>query len=327
MGKRTMKKESELQMSKRPLVAPPVVLTIAGSDNSSGAGIQADLKTFSAHGVYGLTAVTCVVAEVPGHVCVMSPVPVPVVEEQIRLSLEYYPVSVVKTGMLHSSECVSAVADVLTEFRERLSLEAVGGPGMPKLVIDPVMIASSGDSLMLDQTLRTLVDRLIPFASLVTPNLDEARELLRFVNADSQSVLTTEGDMREAGLFLSRKFGVPFLIKGGHLGSGRAGEVSEKLGASEVVTDILCYPDGQHESFSAPRVRGADTHGTGCTYSAAIAANLALGGSLVESVRKAKDFVTAAIQNRFVWKSPTFPAAAGECREVTALNHQPDQHR
>ena len=144
---------------------PPVALTIAGSDNSAGAGIQADLKTFSARGIYGLTAVTCVVAEVPGRVAAIQPVAPEIVAEQIRLSFEAYPVAAVKTGLLHSREIIAAVCDELEKQAATV-------------VVDPVMIATSGDPLLKTGAIALLEKRLFKLATLVTPNLDEATVLL-----------------------------------------------------------------------------------------------------------------------------------------------------
>ena len=144
--------------------SPPVALTVAGSDNSAGAGIQADLKTFTAHGVYGLTAVTCVVAEVPGHVAAVQAMSPEIVQQQIELSLDAFPVAAMKTGMLWSR----AIIDVLTQL----------GRPLPPLVVDPVMVASSGDRLLEPDAVAAYRERLFPLAALVTPNLDEARVLL-----------------------------------------------------------------------------------------------------------------------------------------------------
>lgn len=247
--------------------SPPVALTIAGSDNSSGAGAQADLKTFSALGVYGLTAITCVVAEVPGRVSAIQPIDPKIVREQTRLSFEAYPVAAVKTGMLFSREIIETVCDELETRR-------------PLLVVDPVMIATSGDSLLKNDAVALYETRLFKLATLVTPNLDEARALL------GRSISTLE-EMRDAGRELADKFGVPFLIKGGHLRGERA-------------VDLL-FSDDNVRSFEAPFVYGVSTHGTGCTYSAAIAAGLARGLALPDAVGEAKHFVTRAIAHFFQW--------------------------
>ncbi len=268
---------------------PPVALTIAGSDNSAGAGAQADLKTFTAFGVYGLTAITCVVAEVPGKVSAIAPIPPAVVAEQIRLCLAAYPVAAIKTGLLHSSAAIAAVCAALEEnFHARPS----GAAPLP-LVVDPVMIATSGAALLEPEGIESYERRLFPLATLVTPNLDEASVLLR------RKVATLE-EMRAAGRELCERFGAAFLIKGGHL----RGEA----------VDLLVSPDGESVEFSAPRVVGVATHGTGCTFSASIAAGLSKGLSLAQAVEQGKRFVTHAIATHFCWNRPDGSA-------THALNH------
>jgi len=251
----------------------PVALSIAGSDNSAGAGAQADLKTFTALGVYGLTAVTCVVAEVPGKVSAIAPVPPEVVAEQIRLSLEAFPVAAAKTGMLYSAAVIEAVCGVLPEL---------------PLVVDPVMVATSGASLLEPDAVEFYKKRLFPLATVVTPNLPEAAALW------GRPVETLE-QMREAGKELCDRYGCAFLLKGGHLNGEAA--------------DLLVTPEGE-EIFSSPRVDNVSTHGTGCTLSAAITAGLALGMPLREAVARAKAFVTRAIAASYRWG------------ETQALNHQ-----
>jgi len=244
----------------------PVVLTVAGSDNSGGAGLQADLKTFGAFAVYGTTAVTCVVAEHPGKVLSITPLPPARVEEQIRLVAEAFPVAAVKTGMLYSREIIEAVAAALE-----------GLPGVP-LVIDPVMVASVGTPLLQPEAVAALERLLLPRASLVTPNRDEAALLLGAPIADADAV-------RAAARALARKYGVPFLVKGGHLRGAEA-------------LDVLS--DGAREwEFTAPMIPGVDPHGTGCTFSAAITAGLARGAALPEAVAEGKRFITRAIEQRF----------------------------
>jgi len=255
---------------------PPVVLTIAGSDNSAGAGIQADLKTITALGGYGLTALTCVVAEVPGRVESIQPVKTSIVTDQIRLSFEAFPVAAVKTGMLFSSAIIRATVDALLSVRS-------GQKTPPALVVDPVMVASSGDALLRPDAVAAYRKYLLPMATLVTPNLDELAILAR-------CEIRSLEDMVEAGTRLADEFGTAFLLKGGHL-KGR------------VALDVLVAPGGLRADFSAPFVRGADPHGTGCTYSSAIATGLANGSSLRDAVRDAKEFITAAIRQRYQYKN------------------------
>ena len=257
----------------RAAKSPPVVLTIAGSDNSCGAGAQADLKAITALGGYGQTAITCVVAEVPGRVEEIQAVRPTVVARQVALSFEAFPVRGVKTGMLFSTAIISAVADVLE-----------GMNGRPPVVVDPVMVASSGDPLLKSGAIRAYLRRLFPLATLVTPNLDELRILSGMPCADLFG-------MREAGIKLHERHGCAFLLKGGHLG-GR------------VATDLLVTARGVEE-FSAPFKKGIDAHGTGCTYSAAIAAGLAQGLGLEEAVGRAKRYITAAIHGCLRWGDTT----------------------
>lgn len=247
----------------------PVVLSIAGSDNSAGAGAQADLKTFSALGCYGVTAITCVVAEVPGRVSAIHPVPAEIVAEQVRLLFEAFPVAAMKTGMLYSREIIEAVCEVI---------EKQTAP----MVIDPVMVATSGDALVRDDAIALYQTRLFPRAAVVTPNLDEVRALL------GREVTTVE-EMHAAGRELRERYGCAWLIKGGHL-------------RGELAVDVLIAADGSAEKFEAPFVPGVSTHGTGCTTSAAIAAALARGLALRDAVAEAKKFVHNAITGFLRWE-------------------------
>lgn len=256
-----------------PIEKVPVALSIAGSDSSAGAGIQADLKTFSALGVYGLTAVTCVVAESPGKVSRIEPVSAEIVREQIEVLTRNFPIAAVKTGLLFSAEIISAVAKAL---RDMIKMPL---PRIP-LVIDPVLVATSGDPLLEPAGIDTYVTELFPLASLVTPNLDEAGRLLGRDIKDHQS-------MRVAGEELQKQFGTGVLLKGGHL-------------PGDYATDLL-FVEEKVVEFSAPRTSGVITHGTGCTYSAAITAELAKGLSLQEAINEAKKFVTKSIQNHLQW--------------------------
>lgn len=258
---------------------PPVALTIAGSDSSAGAGIQADLKTFAAHDVYGLCAVTCVVAETPGRVVSVAPIAAQNVREQIEVLLANFPVAAAKTGLLHTAEIVSIVAAAL-RLRK-----------IP-LVVDPVIIATSGDPLLRADAVARYETELFPLAALVTPNMAEAGHLLG-------RPIGTLADMREAGEALTRKYSTTVLLKGGHLRGERA-------------VDLLFSPEGIRE-FDAPFIPHVATHGTGCTYSAAITAQLATGERLGDAIAKAKRYVTRAIEHHFAWGNG-----------VNALNHRPN---
>ncbi len=246
----------------------PVALTIAGSDSSAGAGLQADLKTFAALGVYGLSAATCIVAEIPGKVSHIEPVSPQMVRDQIDVLLKNFPISTIKTGLLCSAEIIRVVAEVL------------GTRTGNALVIDPVITATSGDPLLKPVAIKAYEKYLFPLATLITPNLDEAAKLLGEKIQNRQS-------MEKAAHTLAKKYGVSILLKGGHLAGARA-------------IDLLCV-NGKITEFAAPFVRGVATHGTGCTYSAAITAGLASDLSLEEAIERAKRFVSASIRNHFRW--------------------------
>ena len=241
----------------------PIALTIAGSDSGGGAGIQADLKTLAALGVHGTSAITCLTAQNPRGVRGVLATTPENLRQQIKAVFDELRPAAVKTGMLFSAELIGVVADF---FKKR---------GRPPLVVDPVMVATSGARLLEPDAMRALTEHLLPLAALVTPNLDEAQLLLDFPIRD-------EEDLRTAARRLHAEFGCAALVEGGHL-----------RGAREAV-DI--FYDGREElMLSAPFVRGISTHGTGCTYSAAITALLAQGCELPEAVTRAKEFITQAI--------------------------------
>jgi hydroxymethylpyrimidine/phosphomethylpyrimidine kinase len=259
----------------------PLALTIAGSDCSAAAGIQADLKTFTALGVYGLTAVTCIVAEIPGKVSRIEAATSRIVRDQIKVLLKNFQVAAIKTGLLCSAEIVSDVAKALQDSGRRIPL-----------VIDPVMIATSGDRLLEPEAIDVYKNKLFPLATLITPNLDEAGLLVG-------TGIKGRQQMEKAAKTLAKQFGCAILLKGGHLEGKNA-------------IDLLFHND-QLTEFSAPFVRGVATHGTGCTYSAAITAGLASGLSLERAIGRAKRFVTRSVAQHFRWKQ-----ASGE---IDALNH------
>jgi hydroxymethylpyrimidine/phosphomethylpyrimidine kinase len=242
-----------------------VALTVAGSDSGGGAGLQADLKTFAAHGVHGTSAVTAVTAQNSVAVTSWVALEPAMVAEQIETVAVDMPVAAVKTGMLANAAIVEAVARAV----ERLAL--------PNLVVDPVMVAKGGHRLLDPDAERAYVRTLFPRALLVTPNLLEAGALLG-------RVIATRDDMRAAAQELRAMGPRAALVKGGHL-PGDA-------------LDVLCDEEGLLE-LPAPRIDTKNTHGTGCTYSAAIAARLAQGASLRQAVTGAKEYVTEAIRRSY----------------------------
>jgi hydroxymethylpyrimidine/phosphomethylpyrimidine kinase len=242
----------------------PIALTIAGSDSGGGAGIQADLKTFASLGVHGTSAITCLTAQNPAKVLAVQAARPEIVQAQLEAVFDELPPVAVKTGMLYSAEIIEVVAGWF-EAESR-----------PPLVVDPVMIATSGAALAKDSAVRVLASRLLPIAALVTPNLHEAGVLI------GDRKLGSIEDMRYAARQIQGHFGCPVLVKGGHL-----------RGLKQAV-DVLY--DGKAEYLlEAPFIRGGSTHGTGCTFSAAITAYLALGHSLHKSVERAKEFITQAV--------------------------------
>lgn len=263
----------------------PVGLSVAGSDCSCGAGAQADLKTFSAHGVYGLTALTCVVAEVPGKVTRIDAVAPEMLAEQLELLLMAFPVAAMKTGMVPSREHVEAICSVLDRIpQDRL----------PMIIVDPVMVATSGDRLIDDAAIQALQAELFPRALLLTPNMGEASVLLGHK-------VNTVADLEPAARSLADTFQAAVLVKGGHLTEG-------------VARDFLVTRTSDACHFDAEFVQDRDTHGTGCSLSAAIVSNLAKGVSLEQSIRNAKRYVHRAIEHIMRWDA----AGAGK---MDALNH------
>ena len=240
----------------------PVALTIGGSDSGAGAGIQADLKTFAALGVHGTTAVTCITAQNPTQVlAVQSCTPI-ILRSQLVAIFAELPPAAAKTGMLYSESIIRTVAEFLST-------------GRIPLIVDPVMISTSGTRLLKPSAVRVLCERLLPLATLITPNIHEAEALL------GTKIASVE-DLREAARQIHARFNAAALVKGGHL-----------RGLREAVD--FFYDGRQELLLSAPYIRGVKTHGTGCTYSAAITALLAKGHSLPTAVRKAKQFVSQAI--------------------------------
>jgi len=243
-----------------------IALTIAGSDSGGGAGIQADLKTFAALRVFGTSVITAVTAQNSlgvRHVEVLSPESI---KEQLRAVLSDFPVGAIKTGMLASSEVIEALCEALSEFPPQ------------KIVVDPVMISQTGHALIDQSAISTLKEKLFKHALLVTPNLPEAEKLVGFPIEDDKSA-------QKAASLITQMGAKAVLIKGGH-------RESEKL------QDIL-FIDGKVRVFTHPRVITENTHGTGCTLSAAIAAEIASGCALEEAVERGITYLQMAIRRSF----------------------------
>ncbi len=240
----------------------PRALTIAGSDSGGGAGIQADLKTFAALGVHGMSAITSITAQNTYAVTKVVDLDPDMVVEQIRVCLEDIGVDAIKTGMLHTREIIEAVAGELRKVR------------VPK-VVDPVMVAKSGAPLLRDDAIRSLVEEMLPLANVVTPNAKEAERLTGKRVADLE-------DQKRAAREIASMGAKAVVVKGGHIDG-------------PVVRDVL-YVDGEFHVLEAERIPTKNTHGTGCTFASAIAAYLAHGFTTVEAVRHAKEFVTDAIR-------------------------------
>ena len=239
-------------------------LTIAGSDSGAGAGIQADLKTFAAHGVYGTTAVTAVTAQNTLGVTAWEPVPTDLVVAQIEAVAGDIGVEAVKTGMLATAAIVEAVA------------AAIEGLDLPQVVVDPVMVAKGGDRLLVEEAIATVKAELLRHAMVVTPNIPEAEVL-------ADTTVRTVGDMRAAARRIHALGARVVVIKGGHLDGPES-------------IDIVCTPDRMFE-LTGPRIPGRHTHGTGCTFAAAIAANLALGQSVETAVEEARRYLEGALRH------------------------------
>ena len=247
----------------------PRAMTIAGSDSGGGAGIQADLKTFAALGVYGTSALTAITAQNTVAVTDVHEIPPSTIAAQIDAILTDIGADAVKTGMLSSSAIIECVADSL---RRHSAL-----PGVSRLVVDPVMVAKSGDSLLRQEAVSALKELMVPLAAVVTPNIPEAETLTGLS-------ITSDEDMREAARRIVGMGARAVVVKGGH----REGPA----------TDL--YHDGDSfREFTAPRFDTANTHGTGCTFASAVAAGLAQGLNTEDAVGQAKEYVTEAIRASF----------------------------
>ncbi|KXA24580.1 phosphomethylpyrimidine kinase [Fusobacterium nucleatum] len=247
------------------------VLSIAGSDCSAGAGIQADLKTFVANGVYGMTVITSLTAQNPQKVKMLEDVSIEMLEKQIEVIFDVMEVSAVKIGMLNSKENGEVIYEKLLKYKVK------------NIVLDPVMIATSGNSLIKDETKDFLVNKLFKIVDIITPNLDETKEIVKIIlNNENIKNIDSIEKMKNYGKVIADFTKKWVLIKGGHL--------------SNSAVDILMNKDEIY-ILEGEKISSNNTHGTGCSLSSAIASNLAKGYSMLEAVKKAKNFVLYSIKN------------------------------
>ena len=238
------------------------VLTIAGSDCSGGAGIQADIKTITAHKMYAMSAITALTAQnTTGVYGIMEATPEFVANQIDCIFSDIRPDSV-KIGMVSNAEIINIIADKLKRYKAE------------NIVVDPVMVATSGSKLLCDEAINTLITKLLPIADIITPNIPEAQVL-------SGIDIKDENDMIKAAIKIGEKLNCAILVKGGHL-------VND-------ATDLL-YKDNKYEWFKAERINNPNTHGTGCTLSSAIACNLAEGKALSDSIKNAKKYLSGALK-------------------------------
>ncbi len=236
-------------------------LTIAGSDSSGGAGIQADIKTMTCNGIYAMSAITALTAQNTTGVTKIMEVSPDFLKEQIKNVVEDIFPDAVKTGMVSSSELIKTIAESIKEFN------------LKNIVVDPVMVATSGAKLISDNAIETLKNELLPLATVITPNIPEAEVLC-------SSKITSEKDMENAAKSINEKFGCAVLLKGGH----NLNDANDFLFDGKIGT-----------WFYGKRINNPNTHGTGCTLSSAIASNLAKGYPLKKSVKNAKDYLSNAL--------------------------------
>lgn len=241
-------------------------LTIAGSDSSGGAGIQADIKSISANGVYAMSVITAITAQNTTGVFDIQDVSPEMIEKQIDVIFDDIKVNAVKIGMVSKIESIKAISKALRKINN-----------LPKIVLDPVMVSTSGYKLLSEDAQDTLIKELFPLATLITPNILEAEEILgmKIENID---------DMKEAAIRLNKLGSKAVLVKGGHL--------------KDDATDLL-YDGVEFTYFRQEKINTKNTHGTGCTLSSAIAANLAKGMTMKEAVSLGKEYITKAIENSF----------------------------
>jgi len=237
-------------------------LTIAGSDSSGGAGIQADIKTMTTNGVYAMSAITALTAQNTTGVTDIMEVTPKFLEEEIDSIFTDIRPDAIKTGMVSSSELIEVIADKLTEYKAE------------NIVVDPVMVATSGARLISEEAIDTLKQRLLPLATVITPNIPEAEVL-------SEMEIKSEEDMEKAAKVICEKFDCGVLLKGGH-------QLND-------ANDLLWQKDAEPVWFHGKRINNPNTHGTGCTLSSAIASNLAKGYDLQTAVKYAKNYISGAL--------------------------------
>lgn len=245
------------------------VLTIAGSDSCGGAGIQADLKTFSANGVYGMSVITAVTAQNTQGVFAVQDIDEAIIKAQIDAIFTDINVDAVKIGMVSQINTIEAISEKLQQYNP------------DNVVLDPVMISTSGYSLLKPEAKTALIEKLMPLADIVTPNIPEAEEILKEKGSKAAKIASLE-DMERAAIEISKQGCKYVLLKGGHA-QGKA-------------IDVL-YDGKNIIHFTSDRIATKNTHGTGCTLSSAISANLALGLGIKEAVAKAKEYITIAIRH------------------------------
>ena len=243
----------------------PKAMTIAGSDSGGGAGVQADLKTFAALGVYGASTLTAITAQNTVAVTAVHDIPTDVITAQIDAVLTDIGADAVKTGMLSSRDIIECVCEALEVH------------GVQRLVVDPVMIAKSGDALLREDAIGSLRTRLLPLAMVVTPNIPEAEAL-------TETTIVSDADVRRAAEAIVGMGARSVVVKGGH----REGPATD-----------LFYDGKEFKEFTAPRFDTVNTHGTGCTFASAVAAGLARGMVVTDAVALAKDYVTEGIRHSF----------------------------
>jgi hydroxymethylpyrimidine/phosphomethylpyrimidine kinase len=248
-----------------PQINVPKAMTIAGSDSGGGAGIQADLKTFAALGVYGTVTLTAITAQNTIGVTGVHEIPTDMIVAQMDAVMGDIGADAVKTGMLSSQEIVEVVAAQVAKH------------GIRSLVVDPVMVAKSGDALLRDDAVNAVCTKLVPLAAVVTPNIPEAEAL-------TGTTIESDDDVREAARRIVSMGARTVVVKGGH----REGPAADVL-----------YDGSEFQVFTAPRINTVNTHGTGCTFASAVAAGLAQGKSVEEAVGQAKEYVTEAIRASF----------------------------